>query len=222
MKNIELFGCHTKLCFSSVLLLLCSSPLLHSSVPPPRLFSSSTLLCSSVLLLCFFPMLCSSSFLLLCFSSLSPPLSPLFVSSARLLCFSSILFCSAPLFSFSGLLFSSVLFLCSALLLCSPPLLCSRALSTSCSVWLCLVKTRAIATARGRAKKTYFLNCENFTFLRSAPYNGDSKHKHREMKKIELFGCHTKLWVGRRFLEREIANTEKCLKLKSVCACLLF
>ena len=101
-------------------------------------------------LCCSSPLFSSPVLLFSSFSSCSIPLS--------LLC-CPLLFCSAPLFSFSGLLFSSVLFLCSALLLCSPPLLCSLALSTSCSVRLCLVKTRAIATARGRVKKTYFWNC---------------------------------------------------------------
>ena len=54
--------------------------------------------------------------------------------------------------------------------------------------------------------------------MRSTPYNCDSKHKHPEMKKIEFFGCHTKLWVERRFLEHEIASTEKCPKIE-VCVC---
>ena len=129
-------------CFSSVLL-LCSAPLF----PSPRLFSSSTLLCSSVLLLCLLPILCFCSFLFLCFSLCLLLCSFVFFLRALLLCFSSALFlclssavlpccllCS--LFSFSGLLFSSVLFLFSALLPCSPPLLCSLALSTSCSVCL--------------------------------------------------------------------------------------
>ena len=125
------FSLLSSVLFSASALLICSaSPLFSSSVPlswPVLLFHAALLLCSppqfpsyALLLLVSAPLflfsvfssvclLCSSVFflraaLLLCFSS------ALFLClSFALLCY-PLLFCSAPLFSFSGLLFSSVLF----------------------------------------------------------------------------------------------------------------
>ena len=63
------------------------------------------------------------------------------------------------------------------------------------SVWLCLWKTRAIATLWGTDQKREFLILRFSHILRFAPYNGGFMPEVWNSKNFVLLGLHTELWV---------------------------